>query len=98
MNYESKDENGKDISRLSAMKDAAKNFIEEKANQKEEVKVGIVTFNSEVTVIGDGSNIQQAEDYVDDNFDKLFEQLTKTDGSLKNTLKLSVQESKVKLI
>jgi hypothetical protein len=32
MNFISKDENGKDISRLSAMKDAAKNFIEEKAS------------------------------------------------------------------
>jgi hypothetical protein len=45
------------------------------------VKLGLVTFNSEVRVIGDGGNIQQAEDYDDGDYDNLFKKLTKNEGS-----------------
>jgi len=54
------------------------------------VKLGLVTFNSEVKVIGDGGNIQQAEDYYQDDYENLFKLLTNTVGSVKNILQKPV--------
>ncbi len=63
------------------MKNAVQSFIEEKASQKDEVKIGLVAFNQKVSVIGDGSNKQGAVEYREDDFENLLQKLTDTVGS-----------------
>ena len=43
------------VSRIQCVKAAIENQIEEMSKVSKERKVGIVTFNNEVTVIGDGT-------------------------------------------